>query len=424
MLLDPMGAPPKRSPTLGIGVQSTTVVFKKVRDVAYADTNNGEFAMLARPDPARPQIEYKLVPRHPLAGYADLVVHGSATFSEEQVAPGDMSNGVFLCDEADLGFASRVLGGRRGIPLEIPESTNFTVTLQNRHGSHTRRIKVLVHQVQADNWVGLATMVVPGSATLSHVFTTNAGQDVDLVEFKLVNQDGDAIVPTNTQSFNTSVTCATMAISASAQGSLVGEFVSNDLVHQGQVSHARVTAMSQLVTDMSPSLVSQGNAVAGLVKSTVVDSAVSVPKLMDICEALNEPGRVQTAPNADGSRVFYTPDDEESYEPKDFGETRGDDNVIIFATKLVDGMSIRIITTWVVEFYSPKQLFTKKLTPTWGPEYRAAMRYLKACPAVSCNPDHKAFIAKVAKGLGTGIRWALDHSSEIATLGQLLAQVL
>lgn len=167
----------------------------------------------------------------------------------------------------------------------------------------------------------------------------------------------------------------------------------SEVLDAGKVGNHRCTAMSMLVTNMAPPLVAGGELVAARCPFGVLSSG-SPATIMTTIKQLPEERYWRSGAIQDGSYAWWLPDDLDSYEPNPYAEASQPENVLVAAGKMSDaGGFVRVLITYVFEFYTPVQLFSRDYNFTYSEMVRDLWNQLVFKPAVSANVGHAALIS-------------------------------
>lgn len=201
-----------------------------------------------------------------------------------------------------------------------------------------------------------------------------------------------------------------------------------------EVSTGRVISMRFTATNTSNLLGRSGNVTAARVPPyfNPFNSSVGIANNASRLP----PNRVYTGPAEHGCSVFWMPEqlDEWSVDNIYIQENIYQDSSFLLAHfgGLTAESSFRIKFSWLVEFYTPTQLFGPSLTPDWSPEWEEVCRLLVALDAATCNPDSAGMFERFLRSGQGYLRQAKDHYNMhqgsyaklyqlLQTLGPLLA---
>jgi len=212
-----------------------------------------------------------------------------------------------------------------------------------------------------------------------------------------------AVLPANTTAVAWSFTNGPLVSSANVHIGLTAELLqfssaSGDclapafprFILEQNITRGRVIAMSVLATNTSAQLVKGGNINVGRVPhSTGVFAAMA-----DQISVLPENRRYQSGAEK-GGYAWWMPSELDEMEPNAIDIVSKAYREADFLLVNVDWSSMAAATCtyrlqfdWVVEFYTPNQLFEKIQTPPITPEYGRLLHRLLMLDAATCNPDH------------------------------------
>lgn len=183
-----------------------------------------------------------------------------------------------------------------------------------------------------------------------------------------------------------------------------------------ELSMGRVISMSILATNTSPDLANGGTINAGRVPRSFHPFTQIAANLA----ALPENRRWQ-GPASTGAYVTWMPSQFDEYEIDNLASKQLQLSEAEYLIVNVQGWnppagatsSFRLQFDWIVEFYTPNQLFEKVLTPPMSREFEVLFHILLSMPAATCNPGHvDALRNLVRKGVEYGkgaYRFYNDH---------------
>jgi hypothetical protein len=240
------------------------------------------------------------------------------------------------------------------------------------------------------------------------------GSAVDAITVLLVNSAGAVVaIPHTVDDLELTVYGSAHLDPGLTEGS-VASFVSDELAEQGQLSNTRVTAMSLLVSPIGQLAQVGGEMYMARTNARNIVRDVSITDLMTTISQNNDPNMWINTPVSRGGYGWWMPDDASSYEPRPYGSFEESDNVLVAAGRMEPGNSLRIHASYIVEFYTPKQVFEKEYGPPLAGAYEAAFNQLLQAPAVCQNEDHEALIAKIKRGLRSALS-AIDSATTWAS---------
>lgn len=402
MMLDPGNAPIVRSPSQ-ISQLGSICRIPKAFDIAYGDTTDGYFTVIARPSLLDPIIVAKSPQRWPNVGSADLVgstLGKTLVFKHGAADPGYPDDGNMMWNIVSTKqvatiqpLADSTLTTHNAFPCN-PVASVITCTVVSKSDQH-RHLRLRGRVAGgAWTWVGNVTAVAPsGTAVL---YSANPGINLDAL---IIVMTDAASVPSNPAadenaiSFN--LTFNGYIASTALPGS-ISSFVTPDLVDIAKLNNCRVTAMSMLVTNTGPPVNAGGEVVMASTRQETVYSGKSTADLMNLLRVLSEQNRIHSGNVVDGGYSVYIPDDLSSYEPKEYSDRNFFDNCVVAAGKMTAGGQVRVIINYIIEFYTPVVYFDKRTGPVWDPKFQSALRLLKILQISSANDDHETMIATQA----------------------------
>lgn len=388
---DNMGRAPASTPFL-----CSQARFVKSYDIPYSDTVDGSFAVTATP-----VIEGAVV-----------ITRGPQTaFPAQQIA---LTNAIDMAQEDNSSYLSGSIisvvdgGGHAltstkfvdggtlngllaGIPvcrvnLPNPHTATYTLTVSSgAGGAYYMRYGEVDAAAGTINWgvsIGIA------SHTQQTVTTLAALQGFVL---QIIAANG---TPTHRPALRMRMSLAYDSATIPVDASISNfNIVNSDLLEAGKVGNRRCVAISMLATNMAAPLVSGGEGVGGRVPASVLSSA-DPAQIMSAIKQLPEEKYWRSANIKDGGYFWWLPDDLSSYEPIADDTDLSPQNVLVYAGKMSDpGGLVRIQITFIYEFYSPVQLFSREYGPTYTPYVQALWKELTERPAASANAGHAALIA-------------------------------
>ncbi len=429
MVLNPLESQVVKSPASN-SVLCSKARFIESRDVSYGQTLGGYFSVVARPSMILPLIIAKAPLRFPAAGSTNLLLStDSIVFSSIGTDPGFPQSGAATVTDADSSVVIKTqplidsaATTHQGFEIFGNTGTNINMLVANR-GKSPHYVRGL-QRASGGVWsaFGAATLV-PAGGTAS-LASGLLGTNISGVSYAITDSAGAYVNPGvdynylfMTVAFNGYIPIATGAGS-------VYNFVQQKIVDQAGVENCRVTAMSLLVTNMGSATHDGGEIVVANTRQRTIYSAESTAELMSTIKALPEGNRWYSGIMRNGAYTFYTPDDMFSYEPHDYDVINFEDNACVACGKLDPEGSVRIIATYVVEFYTKSQLFERSMGPTWTIEYKLAHQYLQRGRMASGNEDHESMTKRIANNLSRAWKWAWEHKAEIELGAEIALSLL
>lgn len=287
---------------------------------------------------------------------------------------------------ADLGALDALLAGTPGVAVDSDAGSSFDITLKPENDvarKHYYKIG-LVTTAYTINYQAVAS---PGEKNHIELLA-------DMVGFVVAVCGHDGTIHTDDTGALYSIE------SAFYQGQVPGlvstesfDLVRTDLIEAGRVGNQRCTAMSLLITNMAAPLVAGGELVIGRCPVSILSSGQS-DIIMNTIKQLPEELYWRSGPIKEGGYTWWLPDDLESYEPHPIGDQLQPENVLVASGRMSEaGGFVRVIATWVFEFYTPVQLFSRDYTLTYSRAHHDMWHLLSQMSAVSANMGHLALVA-------------------------------
>jgi len=202
-------------------------------------------------------------------------------------------------------------------------------------------------------------------------------------------------------------------------------------VLDNNVTVGRVISMRILVQNTSADLANGGTINSGRVPYDFQPFGPnSVSDLSDLPQNRRYQGKA-----ALGTNVTWMPAQYDEFEP-DFISNKSEN--LASAEYLyveVDGWgggalvsSCKVHFDWIVEFYTPNQIFEKILTPPRTADFDKLFHVLLNMPAATCNPDHLKslgdFLSKAGEYAKRGLDFYEDHEDTIQSVLGILSRAL
>jgi len=429
MVLNPYSAPVVKSPASASVLSSKTRIIES-RDISYADTMNGFFSVIVRPSLVLPLMIAKSPQRFPAVGSTELSCttydlvyakdHSDAGFPTSGNLAIKSGTGSIL--QALQPIADAALTTHNGFEVLVTGGQNWTCTIANT-GKSEHYVQLYFRQ-EGVNWnpQGSAVLCAPNSSV--SLINGNPATNRSAFTVAITTKAG---VPSNPDTDYKGLTLTTTFYGYIPVGTTAGsvyEFVKRSIVDTAGVENCRVTAACLLVSSMAAATKDGGELVIADTKQSTVYSANSTSSLMSTLKALPEGNRWHSGIMRDGGYSFYVPDDMISYEPHDYTTVNFEDNCVVAAGKLDEGGSVRIIATFIVEFYTKSQLFERSMGPTWTQEYKMAHALLQRGRMASGNEDHENMVKRIANNLGKIWNWAMENRGKLELGGEILYSLL
>jgi hypothetical protein len=171
-------------------------------------------------------------------------------------------------------------------------------------------------------------------------------------------------------------------------------------IHDQNIQWGKVQSMSCLVQNTSADIYKSGNISAGRVPhkfnifGNVTSNMAALPR-----------NRVYQGPAANGAYAFWVPSQDDEYAIDQLDHKLAaykESNYLLFKIDgWLDGSALRVQFDWIVEFYTPNQLFEKELCPPMTDEFRMLLFFVLSADAAMCNPEHsKILSALFSRGKG------------------------
>lgn len=373
--------------------------FVRSFDIPYADTHDGSFAISAMP--------FSEVCAAVTSGAT--IQLAATPISLTSIAPASCNEGssyltnvmyrvVNRNTAAELGTISTTDGGvinpsLGGIPVIRVATPNPFTNVQTSIRRDSPTMTAVYYRVGV---IDAATFNITYSTptTLNNAIYNVATVNVAGVGIVLQLCTADGTPITNRSDLKCTVFVDRLtATSASVSSSQSFDLLRSEVLDAGKVGNHRCTAMSMLVTNMAPPLVSGGELVIARCPFSVVSSGVP-ETIMTTIKQLPEERYWRSGAIKDGGYAWWMPDDLQSYEPNPYPEASQPENILVAAGKMSDpGGFVRVLITYIFEFYTPVQLFSRDYNFTYNPMVQDLWSQLVMRPAVSANAGHAALIA-------------------------------
>ncbi len=281
------------------------------------------------------------------------------------------------------------LTGIPGLQLICPNasSLSFDLTPVSQSSSvHYFRVgfaNTATHVIAWGSPIGINAAIAP----------VTVPADSNFVVLQLITQNTTPV--TNRQDLKLAITMVSSSLLTTGVLSNASSFslLKSEVLDAGRVGNHRCTAMSMFVTNMAAPLVAGGELVTARCPFSVLSSG-SPANIMTTIKQLPEERYWRSGAIKDGSYAWWLPDDLQSYEPTPYPEASQPENILVSAGKMSEaGGFVRVILTYVFEFYTPVQLFSRDYNFTYSEMVRDLWNQLVFRPAVSANAGHAALIA-------------------------------
>lgn len=370
--------------------------FVRSYDIPYSDTIDGSFAVVATSS-----VEAAVIKSHgPLAVFPQQAASFANVNALLQLDNTTYFSGSMIRVQAANGTAlttTRFVDGAAvhvnftGIPvLRIVNPAATTVKWLLKAILNGPLLGVYIRMGFCDSATGLivwqAPIIAGSESVASAVISAEAG-----VVFQLVSQN---LTPISRPSLGIDIHLDYTACTVPANGTTTNfDLIDSELLSAGKVGNRRCTAISMLVSNMAPPLISGGELVIARCPASVISSA-DPETIMDTIKQLPEERYWRSGPIKEGGYAWWLPDDLASYEPTSNDIDMDPQNILVAAGKMSDeGGLVRVLITFTYEFYTPVQLFDRAYGPTYVPYSQTMWNELILKPAVSGNFSHAALIA-------------------------------
>lgn len=369
--------------------------FVRSFDIPYSDTIDGNFCVVAAPVVeaaaivsrgavlAIPQQPISLTPLYPLRQEAN-----SAYFSGSMVKIMDTNGAVIATTNfQDGGTINAAYTGIPCVFVTAPNPTSVTFSFKSAGPHRTFYARIgFGDAVGGISWTD--SMILNQEYSQTYSAFANLPR---VLMFQLINQSGTPVHLAESRfTFNVAFTPGAIP----GAGTVTNyDLIKSSVLDAGQVGSKRCTAMSMLITNMSPPLVSGGELVIARAPARVINSA-DPGTIMIAIKELPEEKYWRSGAIKEGGYAWWLPDDLSSYEPSQDDTELSPQNILVAAGKMSDpGGLVRVLCTYVYEFYTPIQLFEREYGPTYSPYVQELWNKLVDRPAVSGNMAHAALIA-------------------------------
>ncbi len=161
------------------------------------------------------------------------------------------------------------------------------------------------------------------------------------------------------------------------------------------VTCGRVLSMSVLLTNTTPLLEKGGNINVARVPHTFnIFGPNVVSKLSDLPD-----NRRYQSTAAEGGYAWWVATEIDAFEIDGVANKTRQyrESEFIYASVLgwPAGSSFKLHFDWVIEFYTPNQLFEKSPPPPLTPKFERILYVLSRVPAATCNPEHGKLFQKL-----------------------------
>lgn len=172
----------------------------------------------------------------------------------------------------------------------------------------------------------------------------------------------------------------------------IGEFVTDSAI-----SHARLTAVGALLKNTTAPINRQGNIMVTRAPFHILS------ELANLSEAISRlpQNRRYVGQAENGGYGWWFPASQTTQAFAEIHEARQnllDDELLLFyvsGLKTGSETSFSLEIHWILEFYSPSQVFEKIAPPPITVRWLEMQRVLAMAPAASCNPEHEGLFKSV-----------------------------
>ncbi len=369
--------------------------FVRSIDIPYSTTNNGYFTATAMPHAYNALGVTGVAGPIPVGGPTALNISSPNMNRINEDVVGncygglvnvvDNNTGVTLAhtEWQDMGFIHANYKGYKGISFD-PQSTNYTITIKPE-------------KADADSSVKWTECKTTGTIAYGSVYSLKDSVNVTVTPAGITRGIIFINCLGNGNPYRDSIEGSVFIGCGSAQIPNAGNAVSlsltkSQLVEAGKVGMQRCTAMSILVTNMAAPIEAGGELVVA--RCPIGMLSTDTQTVMNDIKALPEERYWRSGAIVDGGYTWWLPDDLNSYEPQPLSKGLPSDNILVAAGKMANpGGLVRLIATWVFEFYTPVQLFTRDYNACYSDAHRDMWQALSQKSACSANVGHLALIA-------------------------------
>lgn len=306
---------------------------------------------------------------------------------------------------------------RLGFSLTPLPPTAYNIILTNKSD-----IPVTVHTMYKING---------GAWAILHTDTLGQGSGTSLRQGSLpANTDAVAYVPTTDVPhgghLESSFTLQSGQFTSSANRTLTSAF--ETFVIDNDIKTGRVISMSLLVRNTSPEIANGGNICAG----RVPNDFHPIDEIFQSMSVLPENRRYQ-GPASTGAYVSWMPSQFDEFEVDNIDQKRASYRQSEYIISQVDGWappvgtvaSATIECDWIVEFFTPNQIFEKVLTPPRTEDFELLLHVLLSMPASTCNPEHTKLLKDLLRKGGESLRSGLQFvDRNKTTINQVLSLLM
>lgn len=181
--------------------------------------------------------------------------------------------------------------------------------------------------------------------------------------------------------------------------------IRDEWITAGQIERSRIAAMSMLVTYRGNMLENAG--VIASARAPCIWKGGEDDLYKSICKLSDNKYK---GPIVEGTYIWWLPMDagELDFIPGFAGLNVESTSLYVGGIFGDDGGSMEVTLDVIVDFYSPLQIFERKLFPPMSDAYFVLLHDLSQLPAGTCNPKHLDILKKGAKAAASGIMKGYD----------------
>lgn len=403
--------------------------FVRSVDIPYAQTDNGAFTVAMLPNALQALAVSGAPTTVPVATAEISLVSPSVAPAVISAGVPDVTSGLLLVNTEsdtagttnfqDLTTFDPLLLNRFGVIVDGVQNSTIEASLTGLTFSFGQYFQMSILRL-----IGGVTSLLPigpvtsvrGGVWLSPTYTIPNTVTVKAVLITRVTSAGVTQTSNIDWDCNVQINLTNGRVPISG-GSTNLSLTKSELVEAGRVTLQRCTAMSLLITNMAPPLTSGGELVMARTNFNVLENGGGAQAIMDTIKRLPEERYWRSGPIVDGGYSWWLPDELASYEPLPLGDTPPTENVLVAAgiMSAADGF-VRVIATWIFEFYTPVQLFSRNYNCTYSQAHRDMFNVLAREKACSANAGHFALLAGLAAAAKTVHEFYQSHQKIIDPL--------
>lgn len=372
------GSKPVLLPSNGASQMCSRHIHKEF-DVSADDYPNG-FSILIEPDFSTPSYLSALnVVAVPSLGAGKLTVSGSCSQDGVVQSIGQWKAKSGSAESAVIQNTVATVQGDDWMILDVAAAAGSGGRLHLQDRSPNQCVYTLILATQA----GASPLEPLASVTTSQSESTETDLGLlpacDRILWRLVDAGQPSILEMN---FHFSEA----QISSDAASALVPAF--SRFATEFGVTAGRIGSIGCLVTNTSPAIQKGGNINSARIPRNfrIFDDPVSN------IASLPDNRRYQSTAET-GTYVFWIPEQLDEYEVDDlankYRQYKNSNRLLVVCTGYPAGATFKVHIDWVIEFYTPNQLFEKAVNPHMTPEMVELFRVIASMPAAMCNPEHE-----------------------------------